>query len=78
MLMPAIHVRNVPESLIIALRERAARRGCSMQQDILEILRAAAAEPVAGEELPPMRLITVKTPGRSSWRREELYDDEGR
>jgi plasmid stability protein len=76
--VPAIHVRNVPESLIVALRERAARRGHSMQQDILEILQAAAAEPSAGEPLPPIRLITVKTPGRSTWRREALYDDEGR
>jgi plasmid stability protein len=76
--MPAIHVRNVPESVIIALRERAARRGQSMQQNILEILQAAAAEPVAGNPLPPIRLITVKTPGRSTWRREELYDDEDR
>ena len=76
--MPAIHVRNVPESLIIALRERAERRGLSMQRDILEILQAAAAEPVAVEVRSPIQLIKVKTSGTSTWRREDLYGEDGR
>jgi hypothetical protein len=76
--MPAIHVRNISESLLAALRERAARRGHSMQQEILNVLEAAAAEPAAGSALPPVQLITVKTPARSSWKREDIYDDEGR
>jgi plasmid stability protein len=76
--VPAIHVRNVPESIIFALRERAQRRGRSMQQDILEILQAAASEPIASEPVEPIHLITVRTPGRSTWRREDIYDDEGR
>lgn len=76
--MPAIHIRNVPETLVAALRERAARRGHSMQQDLLEILEAAAAEPVEVEAPPPLRLFTVKTAGKSTWRREDIYGDEGR
>jgi plasmid stability protein len=76
--MPAIHVRNVPESVLAALRERAAHRGHSMQQELRAILEAAAAEPVAGEPPPPIRLVTTRTPGRSTWRREDIYGDEGR
>lgn len=49
-----------------------------MQQEILNVLEAAAAEPAAGSALPPVQLITVKTPARSSWKREDIYDDEGR
>ncbi|MGI8622642.1 MAG: FitA-like ribbon-helix-helix domain-containing protein, partial [Solirubrobacteraceae bacterium] len=32
--MTALHVRNLPESVVTALRERAARHGQSMQQEI--------------------------------------------
>lgn len=78
--MGALHVRNVPESVIAALRERAARRGHSMQQELLRILEtaAAAAEEDELEELPPIQLVTVETDGRSTWRREDIYGDEGR
>jgi plasmid stability protein len=76
--MAAIHVRNVPEHLMIALRERAARHGHSMQQEIMEVLQMAAAELADAEEVEPLRLITTKTSGRSTWRREDVYDDEAR
>jgi plasmid stability protein len=76
--MVAIHIRDVPESVASALRERAARHQQSMQQELLEILREAAAERVAGDTPPPIRLATVRTSGESTWRREELYDDQGR
>lgn len=49
-----------------------------MQQELLEVLEAAASEPMAGSPSPPVQLVTVKTPGKSSWKREDLYDDEGR
>ena len=35
--MPALHIRNVPEPVLAALRERAARRGVSMQQELLPV-----------------------------------------
>jgi plasmid stability protein len=76
--MPAIHVRNVPERTIAALRERAARHGRSMQQEVLEILQAAATE-VGRDELPaPIDLVTATTSGTTTWRREEIYGNEGR
>ena len=49
-----------------------------MQQELLAILEDATAEPLPGLVPPPIRLVTVKTPGSSTWRREETYGDEGR
>lgn len=76
--MKALHVRNVPESVVIALRERAARHGQSMQQEIRQILEAAATTPPLPEAPEPVRLTTVRTSGASGWGREEIYGDAGR
>jgi plasmid stability protein len=76
--MAALHIRDVPEPVVAALRERADRRGHSMQQELRQILETAASEPVPAEQPFPVRLVTVRTSGRSSWRREEIYGDEGR
>jgi plasmid stability protein len=75
----AFNVRNVPEPVAAALRERASRHGRSLQQELLVILEAAAAEPVPAATAPaPIQLKTVRTPGSSSWSREEIYDDAAR
>lgn len=76
--MPAIHIRDVPELTISALRERADRHRHSMQQELREILDAAAAEPLQGEAAEPVHLVTVETPAATSWSREEIYGDESR
>ncbi|HEX6338080.1 MAG TPA: hypothetical protein VFZ85_14055 [Jiangellaceae bacterium] len=76
--MPAIHVRNVPESIVVALRERAQRHGRSMQEEIREILAAAASERPAALDVRPLNLVTANTSSTSSWRREEIYGDDGR
>ncbi len=76
--MPAIHVRNVPESIVIALRERARRHGHSMQEEIREILAAAASERPSGQAAPPLNLVTANTSSTTSWRREDIYGDDGR
>ncbi|MBA3621425.1 MAG: Arc family DNA-binding protein [Actinomycetota bacterium] len=76
--MTALHVRNVPESVVSALRERAARHGQSMQQEIRQILEAAAKASPPPEPLEPVRLTTVRTAVASTWDREEIYGDAGR
>lgn len=77
--MVGINIRDVPEPVAAALRERAIRHGKSLQQEVLTILESAAAEPVTGASaLPPIRLNTVRTEGSSTWSREEIYDDGGR
>ena len=77
--MVAFNVRNVPAPVASALRERANRHGHSLQQELLQILEAAAAEPVIdGDVPPPISLHTVRTGGTSTWSRESIYDDDGR
>lgn len=76
--MPAIHVRDVPEPVMAALRERAARHQHSMQQELHQILAAAAAEPLAAQAVEPLVLTTVHTKGTSTWGRGEIYDDTER
>ena len=76
--VPAIHVRNVPEETIAALRERAARHGWSMQRELLEILRTAAGEPANGAASTPIPLVMTETSVTTRWSREEIYGDDGR
>ena len=76
--MPAIHVRDVPESTIAALKERAARHGRSMQQEIRQLLDDAAAAPMAAEQLPALQLVIGHSGGTSTWSRDEIYDDDAR
>jgi plasmid stability protein len=76
--MTAIHVRDVPEPVVAALRERAARRGRSMQQEIRQILQAAAAQQVPPAPVDPLPLHTVHSGSTTTWRREEIYGDAGR
>ena len=61
-----------------ALRERAARQGHSMQQEIRQILQAAAAGQVPAAPAAPVALHMVRTGGSATWRREEIYGDAGR
>jgi len=65
------------EGLVRILRERAKRHGRSLQQELRAILETAEKGPAAAP-LPPIRLATVRTAGRSTWPREEIYGDEGR
>ena len=78
--MVALNIRNVPEPVAAALRERASRHGHSLQQELLSILESAAAEPASSTTAPPppIRLKTVRTGGTSNWSREEIYGNEGR
>ncbi len=71
---------------MIALRERAGRNCRSVQSEVRHILAAAAAEPVGGQPVKELRLVTTNTSEHTSehkaadstWRREEIYDDDGR
>lgn len=76
--MPALHVRDVPESVLAALKERASRHGHSVQQEVRGILAAAAAERPPARQVEPLRLHTVSTGQTGTWTREEMYGDDGR
>lgn len=74
----SLHIRNVPEPVVIALRERAAAHGQSMQQELQQILKAATTTSLPAEAPEPVRLTTVRTSGASTWARDEIYGDAGR
>jgi len=76
--MTALHIRDVPEATVVAIRERARRDGVSMQAALRQILNDAAAAPTDIAPVEPVRLTTTRTSGQSTWRREDLYDDDGR
>jgi plasmid stability protein len=76
--MSAIHIRNVPEKLVVAIKERAARHGRSMQQELVAILEAATTKAPARVKIAPLTLVTVKTRGKARWNRAEIYGDDGR
>lgn len=76
--MPAVHIRDVPEETVAALKRRAARRGHSMQQELKEALDKLATEPVPGPRPRTLRLQTVATGRVESFDRADFYDDHER
>ena len=67
-----------PSTCPQALRERADRHGWSMQHEIREILDAAASEASSGQAVSAIQLVFANTSTDTTWRREEMYGDEGR
>jgi len=76
--MPAVHVRNVPEEVLDALKRRAARHERSLQRELRHLLCTTAQEEPAGEPLRPIELNFSDALPTSSWRRAEIYEDDGR
>ncbi len=76
--MPALHIRDVPEETVAALKRRAARRGHSVQQELREVLEKAAAEPVAGARPRRLNLRTVATGRTGPFDRADFYADDER
>jgi len=78
MVMPAVHIRDVPEDVLEALKRRAARHERSLQRELRHLLVAIAEEEPSGEPLPPIELKLSDAAPTSRWRREEIYEDDGR
>lgn len=76
--MPALHIRDVPEETVSAIKRRAARRGHSVQQELREVLEKAASEPVTGARPRPLRLRTVSTGRTAPFDRADFYDADER
>lgn len=74
--MPALHIRDVPEETVAAIKRRAARHGRSVQQELREVLAKAAAEPAAGARPRRLDLRTVATGRTAPFDRADFYDDE--
>lgn len=76
--MPALHIRDVPEETVAAIKRRAARRGHSVQQELREVLELAAAEPVTGVRRRRLSLRTVESGHVQAFDRSDFYDDDER
>lgn len=76
--MQALHVRNVPEHVVAALKRRADAHHRSLQGELLSLLEEAALRAPPAEPPPALRLVLSDAPVAGTWSREELYDDEGR
>jgi plasmid stability protein len=76
--VPALHIRDVPEETVAAIKRRAARHGRSVQQELREVLEKVAAEPVAGGRPRRLSLRTVSTGQVGSFERADFYGDEER
>ncbi len=76
--MPAIHIRDVPDEVLEALKHRARRRERSLQGELRHILSSVARSEPPKERLPPLKLHFSDASAQSTWSREEIYDDDGR
>jgi len=78
--MPALHVRNLDDAVVSALKARAAKNHRSLQGEVKSILESAVShEPggrVSGRRR--LRLHTVRIGRPTSFSREVIYDDDGR
>ncbi len=81
--MSAIHIRDLDEALLAALKARAAANHRSLTGEVKAILSEATSS-----ERPPssgptvlhrrrLQLQTVQVGGAATFSREELYEDDG-
>lgn len=76
--MPAIHIRDIPEEVLEALKRRAAANDRSLQQELRHSLRQLARDAPPAEPLPPVSLELSDAASESRWSRQEMYNDDGR
>jgi plasmid stability protein len=76
--MPAVQIRDVSPEVLAALKRRAARHERSLEGELRHILTALAREEPPAPPLPPIELKLSQASPPASWRREEIYDDDGR
>ena len=76
--MPAIHIRDVPEDVLEALKRRAASNERSLQGELRHILATIARQEPAGAAMPPIQLHFSDAQPETSWSREEIYGDDAR
>jgi len=78
--MPAIHIRDVDDAVISALKERAARHHRSLQGEVRTILEAAVQLESRGGRRArrQLQIRTVRVGSRVSYSRDTIYDEDGR
>jgi antitoxin FitA len=78
--MPAIHVRDVDDAVIEALKARAASHHRSLQGEIRALLEEAAqsAGNRSGGRTRRLRIKTVRVGAPLKYSRDVIYEDQGR
>jgi plasmid stability protein len=77
--MAALHVRNLDDAVIEALKRRAALKRRSLQGEVKTILEDAAfGVRKPREKAAPLVLKKVRVGAPGTYSREEMYDDDGR
>lgn len=77
--MPALHIRNVDDSVIAALKRRAAARHRSLEGELRDVLEQAAfPRKGKGAVHRKLQLKTVSIGAKSSYSRDEIYAGEER
>jgi antitoxin FitA len=72
--MAAIHVRDLDDAVLAALKARAKKHHRSLQGEVKLILeQAASSEASPGRR--KLALVTVRVGSKSSYSRDEIYDD---
>lgn len=75
--MPPVQIRGLSSEVIAALKRRAARNGRSLEDELKHILATLAREESV-LPLSPLRLNLSDALPKTSWSREEIYDEDGR
>jgi len=78
--MSSLLIREIPEHTLKALKRRAVRHHRSLQKEVIQLLEEGARMTPPGNDPEPrtLQLKTVKTGGRTSWKRSEIYGEDGR
>lgn len=76
--MQAIHIRDVPEHIVAALKRRAKAHHRSLQGEVLAALEEAALRAPPAEPPPPLQLALSDVASVGGWSRDEIYGDDAR
>jgi plasmid stability protein len=76
--MPSLHVRNLDDAVIAALKRRAAAANRSLEGELRQILQEAAAHAQGGRRPRRLHLHEVELGGASRVSRSEIYGDAER
>jgi plasmid stability protein len=76
--MPAVQIRDVSAEILAALKRRAARHERSLEGELRYILATIARQEPPPPPLPTLNLKLSQASPSTQWRREEIYDDDGR
>jgi plasmid stability protein len=76
--MPAVQIREISPEVIAALKRRAARNERSLEGELRHILSMVAREEPPPPPLAPLHLKLSQASPPTSWRRDEIYGDDGR